>query len=284
MARQSLSFGARAWAERRSGADQPGWSGEGDPNLDYDTTPFYDAVADRYHLFYRDWETTLDREGMTLRRMLPQGQYRTVLDASCGTGTQSIALAQQGYQVTAADISRQMLQKAQENAVRFKVADRITFTPTGFLALADTLSGPFDAVLTKGNALPHLLTDGELKAALGNFYRLLRPGGLLIIGMRDFDMILEDRIRFVPGQFHDGPDEQFILFDIWDYDDGPPTIITFNKFMVNGSGETYTVTKNPVRYRALRRTELDQMIAETGFVDCAVENQNWELVFTARRP
>jgi len=34
----------------------------------------------------------------------------------------------------------------------------------------------------------------------------------------------------------------------------------------------------------LRREELEQMLAEVGFVETKVETQIWELVFTAKKP
>lgn len=261
------------------------WKRNGsDSTLDMnDTNDFYDAVADHYHLFYRDWQAAVDREGMMLRRILWQRKAQKVLDASCGPGTQSIALARQGFDVTAADINQTMILKARAYAQVYNVADDITFVRAGFLELPRIVQGPFDAVLTKGNALPHLLTDSEIRMALGNFRRLLKPGGLLIIGMRDFDHLLEDRPRMIPGQFHDGEDEQHILFDIWDWDDGPPVTVTFNKFIVSGSGSDYTAKKHSVKYRALRRAELEAMLAETGFTDVRVEQQQWELMYTATK-
>jgi ubiquinone/menaquinone biosynthesis C-methylase UbiE len=248
----------------------------------YDTNPFYDAVADHYHLFYRNWESAVDREGAMLRRLLTAHHVQTVLDASCGPGTQALPLAKHGFRVTAADLNATMIEKARENAINYGVADQITFLHAGFLELTDKLtSGSFDALITKGNALPHLLTDQDLSAALRNFHRLLKPGGVLVIGMRNYDLLLEDRPRFIPGQFHDDPYEQHILFDIWDWEDGPPVIITFNKFRVSGQGETYQVAKHTVRYRALTRDELEDMLTQAGFDAIKVEQQQWENVYTA---
>ena len=250
-----------------------------------DTNDFYTAVAEHYHLFYRDWEAALDREGMTLRRTLEARGAKAILDASCGPGTQAIGLARLGFRVIATDINPTMIGKARVNAARYKVTDNVRFGRYGFLEL-DRAFKPgtkFDAVITKGNALPHLLTDDEIKAALRNFYTLLKPGGTLIIGIRDFDFLLQDRPRFIPGQFHDNPDQQHILFDIWDWDDGPPNTVTFNKFIVSGHGSKYSVQKESVRYRALRRAELEAMLAECGFADVQVEPDQWELVFTATR-
>jgi glycine/sarcosine N-methyltransferase len=249
-----------------------------------DTNTFYDAIADYYHLFYRDWYATLEREGSVLRRMFRDRNVRTVLDASCGPGTQSIALARLGFDVTAADPSFNMLTKAREHARSYDVADDITFIRAGFLELTHALVGPYDAVITKGNALPHLLTDAELLHALRNFHKLLRKDGTLIIGMRDYDMLLEDRPNFVPRQVHTtDQDHDYILFDLWEWQDTDPVVVTFNTFIVSGKGTQYSVSKHPVTYRALQRDELDAMLREVGFADIKMDTQGWEILVTATK-
>lgn len=249
-----------------------------------DTSVFYDAVADDYHLWYRDWDAELEREGLNLRRYFREYGVRTVLDASCGTGTQSIALAALGYEVTAADPSGGMLARARQNAASKGVIERITFVQSDFQNLPCQVSGPFDAVMTKGNALPHLLRDDQIEEAILVFYDLLRPGGVLLIGMRDFEPLLEDRPRFVPGRVHDEPQEQVITFDIWDWDDGPPVTVTYNRFIVRGSGASYRVARHPVRFRALTAAEVEVVLSEVGFVDIRAQHDRWELIMTAVKP
>lgn len=248
------------------------------------TNGYYDEVAEYYHLFYRDWDATMQREGSALRRSFRDLPIVKVLDASCGTGTQAIAMAQGDYEVTAADPSQAMLLKAQDNARRHRVAEDITFLRADFLTLPDALVGPYDAIVTKGNSLPHLIEDTDLAQALRNFHGLLTVGGILLIGMRDFDFMLEDRPRFVPRQLHtDDPDSDVILFDVWDWEDGPPATVVFNTFIVTGKGDAYSVHKTAVRYRALRRAELETLLTEAGFTDIKFEVEVWELVVTARR-
>ncbi|HVO41576.1 MAG TPA: methyltransferase domain-containing protein [Aggregatilineales bacterium] len=249
------------------------------------TNQFYDAVADRYHLFYRDWAATIEREGATLRRLFKDRDVKRVLDASCGTGTQAIALARLGYDVTATDPSQNMLLKAQEYAQEYGVARNMTIRRAGFLELPQIVAGPFDAVITKGNALPHLLTDEDLAAALHNFHYLLRPGGMVVIGIRNIELMLEDRPRFVPRHVHvhDETHEENILFDVWDWDDGPPVTVTFNTFIVSGKGSDYTASKYSVTYRALTRAELEGALTQAGFDEIAVSEDRWELVITARK-
>jgi len=249
-----------------------------------DTSAFYDSFSDDYRLWYRDWDSELEREGLNLRRYMRQHEVKTVLDASCGPGTQAIALARLGYTVTAADPSAGILARARENAAEYGVTDRVTFVQSDFQNLHNHVDGPFDAVLSKGNSIPHLLRDEQIEETLLIFYELMRPGGLLLIGMRDFEPLLEDRPRFWPGRIHDEAEEQVITFDVWDWDDGPPVTVTFNSFVVRGSGTTYQVSKRPVLFRALTAEELEIVISEVGFEDFQAQRDRWELLMTATKP
>ena len=152
------------------------------PHYD-ETITFYDDIAEDYHLWYRNWDAELDREGLNLRRFFRERDAKTVLDASCGPGTQAIALARLGYTVIAADPSAGILARARENAAQYGVEDKITFVQSDFQNLHHHVTGPFDVVLTKGNSIPHLLRDEQIEEALLIFHELLRPGGLLLIGM-----------------------------------------------------------------------------------------------------
>lgn len=260
-----------------------------EPNK-YDTTEFYDAVVNDYHLWYRDWESTLEREGLQLRRWLRDREVSRILDASCGPGTQSVALAQLGYDVTAADPSEGMLLKAEANAERFKCSTNIRFIQSDFAGLVRTLrdeQASFDALLTKGNAFPHLLTDAAITEALSNFHRLLRPGGTVIVGLQDFEPFIEGRPRFIPGRVHDPEldnEPQVITFDIWDWDDGPPLTVTVNSFIVSGRGEHYQTVRRPVVYRALTATEVQVSLLENGFTDIKILRDRLELVMIATKP
>ena len=48
-------------------------------------------------------------------------------------------------------------------------------------------AGDFDAAVSFDNALPHLLDDADLNAACAALRRVLRPGGVLLASIRDYD-------------------------------------------------------------------------------------------------
>ena len=253
-----------------------------------DTSDFYDSLAEDYHLLFRDWASTLEREGLQLRRWFRDRDIHRVLDASCGPGTQSIALAQLGYDVTAADPSSGMLVRAQRHANEYSVSEQIYFVRTDFLSLPEHVTPHFDAIVTKGSAFPHLITDHEIETALQIFFDLLRPGGTVLIGMIDFDPYLEDRPRFMPGRLHDEDladyEPEIITFDKWDWDDGPPRTVTVNHFIVKGRGDDYKVQKRPVVYRALTAAEVQVVLLEAGFENIEIIRDRLELVMIATKP
>jgi len=252
-------------------------------------TDYYDALARDYHLLYRDWESMLEREGLLLRHWFADRDVSTVLDASCGTGTQSIALALIGYRVLAADPSAGMIEQAKRNAAASSVDKQISFLQAGFLDLArmvDTENG-LDAIVTKGDAFPHLTDDLEIEETLNGFYRLLRPGGTILIGMTDFEPLIKERPRFVPDRVHDPEDNegnQIIVFEVWDWDDGPPLIVTINHFIVTGHGDQYDAACYPIKMRALTADEVQVVLLEAGFEDIQAIYDRSELVMIATKP
>lgn len=250
-----------------------------------DTTAFYDAIAEYYPYFYKDWETQLEREGLALRAIFRNKGVVRVLDASCGAGTQAVALANLGFEVVACDPSPGMLKKAMLTAEQYGVEDNIEFHRVDFLSLPKVVEGPFDAIVTKGNALPHLLTDDEIESTLLTFNELLRPGGMLVIGMRDFGPFMEDRPRFLPGFINeDENDAEFITFDVWEWEDGPPVIATQNLYIVKGKGDDYSAIKRQVTYRPLSTDEVKVVLLELGYEEPEDKADRTERILIARKP
>ncbi|RMG71983.1 MAG: class I SAM-dependent methyltransferase [Chloroflexi bacterium] len=250
-----------------------------------DTTEFYDAIAEHYPYFFRDWQTQLEREGLGLRAIFRNKGVVRVLDASCGAGTQSVSLATLGFDVVAADPSPGMLRKAQEIAAQYNVSEKIEFVRSDFLSLLDVVEPPFDAVISKGNALPHLLLDEEIEMTIRIFYELLRPGGILVIGMRDFAPFMEERPRFIPGSITVDPDDnEFITFDVWEWEDGPPVIATQNLYIIKGKGKDYRAMKRKVVYRPLSTDEVKVVLLEAGFEEPEDKADRTERILVARKP
>jgi glycine/sarcosine N-methyltransferase len=252
--------------------------------MDNDTTAFYDAIAEYYPMFYKDWEVQLEREGLGLRSVFRGKGVINVLDAACGAGTQAIPLAELGYEVVAVDPSAGMLAKAKQLAKEHNVQDKVTFIQSDFDSLTNHVQAPFDAIVCKGNALPHLIHDEDIENALLTFFELLRPGGVLVLGMRDFEYFLEHRPTFLPGFHHITDDNEFITYEIWEWRDGPPVITTQNLYITKGTSDNLTTIKRSVTFRPLSVEEVQVVLSELNFEDVSEYPDRWEQVLIARRP
>src|SRR5919202_470097 len=134
--------------------------------MDLSTQEFYDRFANEYHLIFGSWEGKVRRQGKVLDKLLRSetGQgCLSILDCSCGIGTQAIGLALRGHRLTATDLSPCSVKRAKEEAERFGV--EIAFGVADFRALEGSVEGTFDAVISCDNALPHMMGRDDLLSA-----------------------------------------------------------------------------------------------------------------------
>ncbi len=139
----------------------------------------------------------------------------SVLDCSCGIGTQAIGLAKLGYTVHATDLSPAAVERAKREAASFGVS--MAFGVADFRFLDTQVTGTFDVVLSCDNSLPHLLTDDDLRQAARSMCSKLRTGGLLLVSIRDYDRILTAKPRAETPRVFDGPEGRRIVLQVWDW-------------------------------------------------------------------
>lgn len=103
-----------------------------------------------------------------------------VLDIGCGTGALAIRAALRGARVTAIDVDPRMLELAAQRAQEAHVEDRVELREEGVAELDREPAETYD-VVTCGLCLSELSED-EVAYALDQSLRLLKPGGLLLVG------------------------------------------------------------------------------------------------------
>lgn len=98
------------------------------------------------------------------------------LDLGCGAGGDTLWLAQQGWQVTAVDISTTAVERVRESARELGVAHRVTAEQHD---LADSFpAGRFDLVSAQYFHTPFAMSRSRVLRTAAS---ALRPGGLLLI-------------------------------------------------------------------------------------------------------
>lgn len=232
---------------------------------------FYNQLAEHYHMIFKDWDEAIQYQGKTLSNLLTSlitkdRKDTSLLDCSCGIGTQSIGLALSGYDVTATDISRAAVERAKQEA--FTRDASISFGVSDFRRLNQDIEGAFDIVLSADNSLPHLLNEEDLRLAASQFYQKVKTGGWLLITMRNYDELLKEKPDSTPPKsLNEG---NRIVFQLWDWKEDGRTY-TLHHFIMNKTQDTWHTKQFSTDYRAILQDELTALLEEAGF-----HNINWK--------
>ena len=231
-----------------------------------DVRRFYDEFAPLYHLIYPDWDESIAQQARMLDSIIRDtwgGGVSTVLDVSCGIGTQSLGLAGLGYELTASDISAEEVERARAEAQRRGLT--IAFSVADMCEAFGHHARTFDLVISCDNAVPHLLTDDHILKAFEQFRECTRPGGGCLISVRDYDR--EDRSgrKVELYGLREENDVSYFLFQVRDFH-----VQTYDlaMYIVEDTGGFECKTRVlRSRYYAVGIRRLMELMTEAGFAD-----------------
>ena len=237
--------------------------------MSHPATDFYDALSPLYHdNMGWDWDSVMRREGEILGRFIGQRMKdagaMAVLDCACGIGTQAIGLALRGHRVHATDLSPVSVDCARSEARRIGVD--MTFGVADFRDLDRTLAAHFDVVMACDNSIAHCLGDRGLAAALASMKSRLTAGGVLLLSVRDYDVLVADKPRFNNEHVQDRPDGRRVVFQVWDWEDDGNAYV-MHQFLLRATAGGYETNHFQTKLRALRRDPLINALGDAGFRD-----------------
>ena len=220
-----------------------------------ETSRFYDGLASAYDTMTQ-YENRFPLEKPFFRLLVDRYAIRKALDAGCGTGFHSMVLAQLGVDVTAVDISDEMLKTASAHAQELGL--RITTVKSSFQDLPSHTDTRYDAVFCLGNSLVHLLEAGDLKITMKNFSSLLKPEGILFIQLLNYEKILKERKTIQNQREFNG----LTIRREYEYEE---RFIRFTIRSVRSDGKENLEHATTVRIRPLVRTDIIPELSSSGF-------------------
>lgn len=227
------------------------------------TAQFYDNFAPFYELIYLDWEGSVKRQAAQLDAIIKEystGTTSSVLDVSCGIGTQAIGLAKLGYKVAASDLSSAEIERAKIEAHR--LGAKLEFSVCDMRQAHSHHKLQFDIVLSGDNSVPHLLDDDSILKAFAQFYQCTRPGGLCVITVRDYEKEKLEGGVIRPYAVKEKNGSRFLIFQVWDVE---APLYQVSMYCVEDSGAEAKTTIVRTKYYAVSISRLMSLLKEAGF-------------------
>jgi SAM-dependent methyltransferase len=232
---------------------------------DPDTAGFYDGLAPFYALLYSNWDDAIARQGAALSKLLAElgiARVDTVLDAACGIGTQALGLLGQGHRVAASDLSAGAVARFKTELDRRGLHAEAHVDDMRELAGAASTSAA--AVIACDNSIPHLLSDDAIAQAFASFHRVLKPGGWMVISVRDYASIERKNPDVRPYGLRRDGDRRFLAVQVWEWHGDQYDLRMYLTTESEGTCETRVLV---TRYYAVTIERLMQLMSAAGFVD-----------------
>lgn len=207
-----------------------------------------DVEYDKIVAFYR---AILEREGL---------RPRTCVDLACGTGSVAILLAEQGLQVTAVDMSEEMLTQAWSKAEEMSNPPRFSCQKLQQLSLPRGV----DLAVCALDSLDYITDPADCKQAICRIFRALNPGGIFI-----FDVNTPEKLRAMDGQvFLDEDDD---VYCIWRGEfDEETQICSYGMDLFQRHGELWVRSFEEHKEYAYSVEQLTQYLRAAGFTHIEV--------------
>lgn len=230
------------------------------------------TASDVWNAYIGDSKTRTDSYKQWLCSILRAHGCERVLDGAAGTGIDSEMLVEEGFEVISVDNSAEMLEKTQELKDKRKHEPRFDswkIYQANWLCLQDDLTkvgeldkGLFDAVILLGNSFTHLPNeDGKetlQKEAIASFNQVLKPGGILIIDHRNYDVAMNgDRVSTKSPYYNGSNIETVDTYMI--SKNGQYTLVVLDYFINTAKSEEYNEIRNfklylyPIALKQMRR-------------------------------
>ncbi|MCW3011138.1 MAG: Methyltransferase type 11 [Solirubrobacterales bacterium] len=230
--------------------------------LDTEARSAYDALAPAYDALTAEYPYAIWLERLVALAREHGLRGERVLDLACGTGNSFLPLLEQGFAVTAADVSPAMCAEARRKAPGVAVHE------ADMRALP--VLGAFDLVTCIDDSLNYLLEPEEVLATFRGVAAQLAPGGLFVF---DVNTLRTHRETFSETWSTDTGEHVIVWRGTGpaDLPAGGRTQATVDTF--SAAGPVWTRTTAEHRQRNHPPAELLEALAEAGLEAVALRGQ-----------
>ncbi len=213
---------------------------------------FFDEIS----VFYDEMvnlNSAFERRKNVLSNLI-SSEIKNVADLGCGSGLDSISLANLGFKVEAFDLSAKMISRAKQNAKNAGV--KVKFHKSSLDKIPTEFKNKFDAAVSLGNTLANL-DKKKLALAVKNASKILNDKGIFLVQILNYSGIISANERII--NINENDSKMFVRF--YDF---YPEHLNFNVLTVNKNNlkekELYTT-----KLFAHTKKEFEEILKKNGF-------------------
>jgi SAM-dependent methyltransferase len=220
----------------------------------------FDSEAEYYDLFEMKNQPLYDSIANFLEALFKQGEVKTILEGTCGTGAQAIPLARRGFNVVGSDIGKNLLRIARQKG---KGIPNLKFVSGD---VRYSRFGRFDAVISMLNSMGYL-DKTDFNKAVANIGSNLKDHGLFVFdntnkSCLDAGNFTEDRIIDTAGEISN---TKFVRLCKSRYDRRSGILTTEWNALVQNDSQKPLETKGAWKRQTYTVQDLRQIFRSTGF-------------------
>lgn len=220
--------------------------------------PEYKKQPEYFDAFNINEDT--NAKNSVIEKLLKEQKVKTVLDLTCGTGSQVFHLMKKGYKVTGTDFSPELLKIARQKAKQAKI--NVKFIDGDMRSIK---VGKFDAAITIFNAVGHLTKSGFEKA-MRNINSNLNDGGIYVFDILNLDAMTDKVVAGFSYHIHaKHKDSQLHAVQCSTVNRMNGRLISYNYDITQKSAGEPKSSKSKCELQIYTAKELQEMLARNGF-------------------
>jgi ubiquinone/menaquinone biosynthesis C-methylase UbiE len=196
-----------------------------------------------------------------IERILKKCKVHTVLDMTCGTGSQVFYLANKGYQVLGSDFSPELLKQARKKSRHEKM--QIKFIDGDMRNIK--INKKFDAVITIFNAIGHL-TKAGFEKSLKNIHHHLNDNGVYIFDILNPNAMTDKVVADLScHRQYKIKDSQIFASQCSTLDKKNGQLTSYNQCMIQHKNNKPTLFNEHYTMQIYAAKELKNILSRNGF-------------------
>lgn len=212
-------------------------------------------LAQYYSWMFGDYQAMVNKNKDFFRahNIVPLKSSRAI-DLGCGSGFQSLALADLGFSVLSFDLSAALLEELELHCG----SRDIKTVQSDIISFQDYVSDQIEVIACMGDTLTHLESLSKIGNLFREVYKSLEPGGKFCLSFRDMTEELKGVERIIPVR----ADENILMTCFLEYKD---MYVNVHDVIYNRTQAGWEINKSSYRKIRVGVDWVKQELEEAGF-------------------